>query len=59
MGWHKATLEEGMGVREYGGAPLTITQTLFGLRAILGVQEGMECVRDRGASYEWEVRGLG
>lgn len=50
-------LEEGEAVREYGG-PLTITQTLFGPNAILGVQEGMERGRDPGASYEWVVLRL-
>lgn len=51
----------GMARMEEGsmGGPLTITLTLFGPSAILGVQEGMERGRDLGASYEWVVRGLG
>ena len=40
------------------GGPLTITLTLFGPSAILGVQEGMERGRDLGASYEWVGHGL-
>lgn len=29
----------------------------FGPSDILGVQEGMECGRDPGASYKWVVHG--
>lgn len=54
----KAELEEGKGLRRYGG-PLTITQAPFGPNAILGVQEGTEHGRDPGASYEWVVRSTG